>query len=188
VKGAEWYQFPVFRGPNAADNVYYALVRNVVGHVDFTPVFEQPLKQQKISYAHAFALPVILESGIQHLAGKADDAQSGYRKLFNEYPFMKDFLRILPAFWDETRLLHAHPQSHVVVARRNGKRWFVAAISSAEKELVLDLPLGFLPKDMPFLAIVEGEKPDQLRQYKTQAGELSRLVLKPRGGAVFYSE
>ena len=50
------------------DHVRYALIRNVVGPMDYTPlVFDLPYRQQKISYAHSLALSVVFESGLQHL-------------------------------------------------------------------------------------------------------------------------
>lgn len=188
VKGAEWYQFPVFRGPAPRDHVFYALTRNVVGPMDFTPiVFAQALKQQNASYSHSLALAVVFESGVQHFADKADDTAQGYRKVFAQYPFVQEFLRIVPVHWDETRLLSADPDSHVVFARRSGKDWFVGAISAAKHDLDLDVRLETLQgQSYEQWTISEGATPDSFQESRTTWTKPASLKLKlrPMGGAV----
>jgi len=144
VKGAEWYQFPVFPGPGARDNVYYAFTRNAIGPMDYTPlVFEQAFKQQKISYAHSLALAVIFESGVQHFADNADDVQKGFRKLFGLYPFVGQFLRDVPVAWDGTVFLEGLPDTHIVLAREKQGVWYVAGISSSSREIHVRQPFTF---------------------------------------------
>lgn len=188
VKGAEWYQFPVFRGPNAQDNVFYSLTRNVVGPMDYTPiVFAQALKQQKICYSHSLALSVIFESGVQHFADKADDDTVGYRKIFAQYPFVRDFLRTVPVAWEETRLLSANPDSHVALARRSGNDWYVGVISAANKELELEIPLDFLAEaSYEKWTISDGASADSFRESKEKVAQRTplQLRLRPYGGAI----
>lgn len=188
VKGAEWYQFPVFRGPAPRDHVFYALTRNVVGPMDYTPVvFEQALKQQKASYAHSLALAVVFESGVQHFADKADDTAQGYRKVFAQYPFVQEFLRTVPVHWDETRLLSANPDTHVVFARRSGRTWYVGAISASAHDLELEIPLEMLQGDNhEQWTISEGSAPESFSESRVTSAKRASLKLKLRsnGGAV----
>ena len=53
----------------------------------------------------------------------------------------KDFLRMLPNNWDDTKLIEAFPGKLYVVARKTGKKWYVAGINGedVEKDLLLDL-------------------------------------------------
>lgn len=44
-----------------------------------------------------------------------------------------DFLREVPTTWDETRYIDGVPGEYVVLARRNGDKWYVAAINALEK-------------------------------------------------------
>ncbi len=190
VKGAEWYQFPVFRGPNAQDNLYYALTRNVVGPMDYTPlVFEQALKQQKISYAHSLALSVIFESGVQHFADNADDPQKGFRRLFSQHPFVKDFLRDVPTAWDHTLFREGNPHTHLVLAREHRGVWYVAGISAASHEIQIRQPFIFAhPGHYRAEWITAGDTPDSLRysatELQTGPEQLIDVTLKPRGGFV----
>jgi alpha-glucosidase len=48
-----------------------------------------------------------------------------------------------PTRWDETHAISGHPGEHVAVARRQGQRWFVGAMTNEEAR-TLNVPLGFL--------------------------------------------
>ncbi len=51
-----------------------------------------------------------------------------------------DFLKRLPAAWDETRLLAGYPGESVVMARRSGDVWYVAGINGTGEMRSLDFP------------------------------------------------
>lgn len=190
VKGAEWYQFPVFRGPNAHDSVYYAFTRNVIGPMDFTPlVFEQAFKQQKITYAHSLALSVIFESGVQHFADNADDIKKGFRKLTGEYPFVGAFLREVPAAWQETLLLEGNTDSHVVVARVHEGVWYVAGVNATTSDIHIRQPFTFgVYGKYRAEWIREDGSGDTLRytesELHTGGTQFIETVIRPRGGFV----
>lgn len=59
-------------------------------------------------------------------------------------PFELDFLRSVPARWDETRFVDGYPGRYVVLARRSGDRWFVAGLNATGSELNLTLSLPML--------------------------------------------
>ena len=46
-----------------------------------------------------------------------------------------DFLREVPTTWDETRYIDGRPGEHVALARRNGNKWYVAAINACDPVL-----------------------------------------------------
>ena len=54
-----------------------------------------------------------------------------------------EFFRGLPTVWDETVVLSAEVAQHVVIARRSGARWYLAA-RNGETPLTLRVPLKFL--------------------------------------------
>ena len=184
VKGAEWYQFPVFRGPSALDHVRYTFTRNVIGPMDYTPlVFKLPFKQQKITYAHSLALGVLFESGLQHFADIADQEDKGYRTIFKKHPKLKNFLAQLPVSWDESKLLAGSPDDYVVVARRKGKKWFIAGISGLERKLEIDLDFKqFCETKCQVLGIVDSEEKESLTFTKLK---LNKITMKAKGGFIF---
>ncbi|MEU3643898.1 glycoside hydrolase family 97 catalytic domain-containing protein [Lentzea sp. NPDC034063] len=126
VRGAENY-------PPAANNPVQFFTRNVAGSMDYTPVSLE-VGTKEASIAHEIALPVVYESGWTHFADKPE--------AYERHPQALRYLDQIPTVWDETRLLNGDPDSHAVVARRNGDRWFVGGIASQER--TLQAPLGFL--------------------------------------------
>jgi alpha-glucosidase len=54
-----------------------------------------------------------------------------------------EFLAAVPTEWDETKVLDARIADYVVVARRNGKDWYVGAMNDWTLRAV-DIDLSFL--------------------------------------------
>jgi hypothetical protein len=120
--------------PTALHDVRLTFTRNVVGPMDFTPVaFQDMLDMRDISFAHSLAEAVAFYSGIQHFGDAADREDAGYRAVFKQSPVVFDLLRGIPATWDETRLLEGNPDTHIVIARRRGSTWYVAALNGEEQ-------------------------------------------------------
>src|SRR2546421_10045905 len=85
--------------------------------------------------AAELAQSVVFESGLQNYA---DSVES-----YDAHPVAERLLRQVPSVWDETTLLSGDPDSHVVLARRNGSDWFVGAIVAGPGRTVA-VPLSFL--------------------------------------------
>ena len=45
----------------------------------------------------------------------------------------------MPTTWDETRLIDGYPGRNIVLARRHGAAWYVAAINASDEPLTLDV-------------------------------------------------
>src|SRR5204862_5804216 len=54
-----------------------------------------------------------------------------------------EFFRDLPTVWDESVVLSAEVGKHLVIARRSGDRWYIAAMNG-DAALTLDVPLAAL--------------------------------------------
>lgn len=99
-----------------------------------------------------------------------------------------EFFRGLPTVWDETVVLSAEVAEHVVVARRSGDRWYLAAMNN-DRPLTLRAPLSFLGDGRWTLhafadAADSTERPEAISDTTMQidaAGALD-LVLAPSGG------
>ena len=189
VRGSEAYRF-VWPGPFGRDDVLYAFTRNVVGSMDYTPtVFEDALRVVGSTYAHELALPVVFESGLTHLADRGDgEPGTGYRAVFDAFPFVRDFLADLPSAWDETLLLAGHPRSHVVLARRAGEEWYVGAISG-DGSVTERVELPFLDPALAYESerIGRGGGPAELvRVLERRArDDVLEIVLAPDDGVVW---
>lgn len=136
VMGSEFYlDYCSFApaGPDAAHNCTLPFTRNAVGPMDYTPVVYSSRKTGTTD-AHQTALTVIFTSYALHTAEKA--------AVLLAHP-CRPFLEQVPVIWDETRLIEGMPASCVTMARRSGKRWFVAGIC-ARRPRIAQFSLDFL--------------------------------------------
>ncbi|MDP5030546.1 MAG: glycoside hydrolase family 97 protein [Paraglaciecola sp.] len=115
--------------------------RNLFDPMDFTPMVlgDIPNIERKTTNGFQLALPVIFTSGIQHLVTTPEQ--------MSQVPdYVKTYLQNIPGQWDESRLLDGIPGKLVVIARRAGNTWYVAAINGEDKAKALQLDLVFMGK------------------------------------------
>lgn len=139
------------RGNPPEHTVTLPFTRMLAGPVDYTPgIFNTtwfPPQSPEDSFgqrndgtrvhttrAHQIALYPVLLSGVQMLA----DVPEHYR----DQPEF-EFLRQVPATWDDTRVVNGAIGDHITVARRSGRRWFVGSLTD-EHPRSLPVPLDFL--------------------------------------------
>lgn len=127
VRGAENY-------PPAANNPVQFFTRNAVGSMDYTPVSLE-VGTKEASIAHEVALPVVYESGWTHFADKPE--------AYARHPEALRYLNQVPTVWQQTEVLAGDADTHAVVARRNGERWFLGGISAGDPR-TLHASLDFL--------------------------------------------
>jgi alpha-glucosidase len=84
--------------------------------------------------AHQLAMYAVYEAPIQMVS----DSPAAYK---NQPAF--DFIKAVPATWDETRVLNGVPGAYVTIARRHGKEWYLGSMTNWDAR-TLDLPLTFL--------------------------------------------
>lgn len=99
-----------------------------------------------------------------------------------------EFFRGLPTVWDDTIVLSAEVAQHVVIARRSGSRWYLAAMNG-DAPLTLKVPLKFLGAgkwqlhafaDTPESAVQPERIADTTRP--VSATDTIELTLAPAGG------
>ena len=177
VYGAEWYNnVATFTDKAACHNATLPFTRNVIGPMDYTPcTFSDSQHPHITTKAHELALTVLFESALQHLA----DRPESYMVQPQE---VKDFFTNLPTVWDETHLLSGYPGESVVMARRNGKTWYIAGINGTnqEKELTIDKKMiGKFSKATLFEDTSKGDwNIHQIKKLPTS------IICQPRGGFI----
>jgi len=195
VKGAEFYNINVGGinipiDPKPIDHVRYAFIRNIVGSMDYTPVvFSKAYKKTGVSFSHQLALSIIFESGLQHFADQADlDSSEGYRSVFNDYPFVRQFMKDVPSTWDDTRLLQGDPETHVVLARRKNEEWFIAGINGQQGREDIAINFDFLEEgnyNVEFIGTgAGGGTTFQQRITQSYSGDTLSFKLEPKDGFV----
>jgi alpha-glucosidase len=170
-------------------NVTLAFTRMLAGPMDYTPGgFENVTRETFASggplmamgtRVHQTALFVVFESEFQIVAD-SPAAYDGQKEL--------EFLKAVPASWDETRVLNGVPPKYITIARRRGSEWFVGSITDWDAR-EFDLPLGFLGSGA-YDAEIYADGPNAAAQPKDSVVEKRRVnaqtVLKmklaPGGG------
>jgi alpha-glucosidase len=154
VLGAEWNKMD--RRITPEHNLMLPYTRMLAGPMDYTPggfrngtpaTFEvhgtMPLTQT--TRGQALAMYVVFDSPLQMVSDEPDT----YRDAAGF-----DFIRRVPTAWDETRFLSGEPGRDIVLARRQGKTWFIGAMTASEPR-TQRVSLKFLPSGKYHAAIWE---------------------------------
>jgi alpha-glucosidase len=164
--------------------------RMLAGPMDYTPggfnnLLQKDFKPRAASLnvmgtrMHQTALFVVFESELQTVADNPA-AYDGQKET--------EFLKAVPASWDETRVLDGVPGKYITIARRSSKDWFVGGITDWDAR-ELDVPLNFLAGGR-YIAEIYADGPNAAAQPKESAVEkrqvnsstVLKLGLAPGGG------
>ena len=126
VRGMEWSKWSAESEPK--HNVTLPFTRMFLGPMDYTPgamrnatrATFRPINSQPMAMGtrcHQLAMYVVYEAPLQMLS----DSPSNYLR----EPEAMEFLGAVPTEWDDTKVLDAKIAEYVVVARRNGKDWYI---------------------------------------------------------------
>jgi alpha-glucosidase len=119
-------------------NTILPFTRNVVGPMDYTPVmFRDNVYPHLTTYAHELAQAVVYESGWIHFA----DGTKAYLELPE---VARQFLKDVPAAWDDTKFIEGYPGKYIVIARRKGNQWFLGGLTGQDTTRKFNLDLSFL--------------------------------------------
>jgi len=189
VRGMEWSKWSAESEPQ--HNVTLPFTRMFLGPMDYTPgamlnatkktfapIHERPMAMG--TRCHQLGMYVVFESPLQMLA----DSPSNYLR----EPEAMEFLAPVPTVWDETKVLDAKLGEYVLVARRNGRDWYIGALTNwTGRDLEVDL--SFLPSgSFTMEAYQDGVNADRLAsdyaKTKTQVTSSKKLkiTLAPGGG------
>jgi alpha-glucosidase len=189
VRGMEWSKWSAETDPD--HDVTLPFTRMFLGPMDYTPgamlnaqksmfraVNDRPMSQG--TRCHQLAMYVVFESPLQMLS----DSPSNYLR----EPEIMEFLGPVPSEWDETKVLDAKIAQYVAVARRNGKDWYVGAMTNwSPRELEVDF--SFLPEgNFTLQAYQDGMNADRMgsdyKMVKSQVNRGTKLKIKlaPGGG------
>lgn len=175
-------------GSTPEHETVYAWVRAIAGPADihpgsFNPVMPEAFKPDEDylramgTLARQLALYVVIESGLP----MASDAPAEYLKRPRAFEFVKK----VPAAWDETRVLAGEPGESIAVARRKGNAWFIGAITDRNARK-LSVPLKFLGSGK-FRAEIWADDPAKpgeviFKKRNLNAADTLDLELSPSGG------
>ena len=118
--------------------------RGLLGPMDFTPggFINKSVNDFKLTYptevmgtrSRQLAMTVVYESPLLCLC----DAPQNYKGKLGA-----DFLKSIPTVWDETKVISAEVAKHIVIARRSGNKWYLAAMNG-DDSFETSIQLSFL--------------------------------------------
>lgn len=174
-------------------NLMLPFIRNLAGPMDFTPGSVHNVTREDYSgnwghpmtlgtRAHQSAMFVVFESPLQMIC----DSPSNYENA----PGYAEFLSKIPVTWDETVGIEAQIGDYLVMARRKGDKWYVAAMNDWTPR-DLTVKLDFLPEGKWSMeSVADGKNAHRMAtdhkfETKTVAtGDVLDLHLAPGGGWV----
>lgn len=137
IKG---FEYITFEQKNANEEPTHCAMlpftRNAFDPMDFTPMslYKIPRIKRVTTPAFELALSVLFLSGVQHFA----EIPEGMRHMPD---YIKDFLRQLPVKWDDVVFIDGFPGEFVVLARRAGRKWYVAGINGTGNSKTVNVTL-----------------------------------------------
>ena len=176
--------------PDATHNTILPFTRMINGAADYTICYFDP--RLKVTHGHQLAASLTYYSPLVTLFWYDTPERVA------DVPELAWFDH-LPTSWDETRVLSGHPGESIVIARRKGADWYVAAMTNNEAREV-SIPSNFLPNGRYEVTIYEDDPQaqtathvavrKQIVNYKSanhkSAASSINLHLQPFGGAVMH--
>lgn len=123
----------------------HPFIRNAVGCMEFGGVFlNKRLNRsndggtiRRTTDIFQLATAVLFQNPIQNFALAPNN-------LTDAPQICLDFMKQVPTTWDETRFIDGYPGRYIVLARRHGNTWYIAAVNATAEPLKLKLDLPVL--------------------------------------------
>ena len=118
----------------------HPFIRNTVGVMEFGGCFmnerlhrsNQRGTTRRTTDVFQLATCVLFQNPIQNFALAPNNLEDAPKVCL-------EFLREVPTTWDETRYIDGLPGEYVVLARRNGDKWYVAAANAVDQTLEVNV-------------------------------------------------
>ena len=167
--------------PDATHNTVLPFTRMINGAADYTICYFD--KRLKVTHGHQLAASMVYYGPLQVLYWYDTPER------VEDVPELK-WLDELPTTWDESHVLSGTPGESIVIARRKGTDWYVAAMTNTEGRTVTITPADFLTAGK-WQTTIYNDAPSV--DTSTKVGVTNRIVhckssirlqLQPSGGAV----
>lgn len=163
----------------------HPFIRNAVGCMEFGGVFlNKRLNRsndggtiRRTTDIFQLATAVLFQNPIQNFALVPNN-------LTDAPQICLDFMKQVPTTWDETRFIDGYPGRYIVLARRHGNTWYIAAVNATAEPLKLKLDLPVLAGQEVSLYSDDKKMQPQLKLQRIKADGSLQLTVQPQGGAV----
>lgn len=132
-----------FCDTEAFNATLHPVIRNSVGSMEWGGTFlnrrlsrdNRHGSERRTSDAFQLATTVLYQNPIQNFALAPNN-------LTDAPAWALDYMKAVPTTWDETRYIDGYPGRYVVLARRHGDDWRIAAVNASTEPLDLSLNLA----------------------------------------------
>lgn len=173
------------REKEAFNATLHPFIRNAVGSMEFGGVLLNKFLnkgntkglERLTTDAFQLATAVLFQNPVQMFGLTPNNLQ--------DVPaFELDFLKDVPTTWDETVFIDGYPGKYSVIARRNGKKWYVVGVNAEKtaKVLKLNLPM-FAGQSVTMYNDKEDKQTYTTSVTISKKGEVS-ITMQPNGGFV----
>lgn len=163
----------------------HPFIRNAVGCMEFGGVFLNKCLNRsndggtirRTTDIFQLATAVLFQNPIQNFALAPNN-------LTDAPQICLDFMKQVPTTWDETRFIDGYLGRYIVLARRHGNTWYIAAANATAEPLKLKLDLPMLAGQEVSLYSDDKKMQPQLKLQKIKTDGSLQLTVQPQGGAV----
>jgi alpha-glucosidase len=180
IRGEEYVTFAQYFADNQPSHcTIIPFTRNLFDPMDFTPVNFSGIPQIKRRTTGGFeiALSVMFTSGIQHIA------ETPYG-MAAQKDFVKEYMGTLPNTWDDVKFIDGYPGKFVLLARKEGDRWYVAGINGENSERKMTLTFPFISEKSKGIIITDSDNAKDLIERDIDFSTPLNLTLQSYGGFV----
>ena len=163
----------------------HPFIRNAVGCMEFGGCFlNKRLNRnndggttRRTTDIFQLATTVLFQNPVQNFALAPNN-------LKDVSPVCMDYMKTVPTTWDETCFIDGYPGKYVVLARRHGNTWYLAAVNAGKEIVKLKLDLDMFAGKTVSLYKDDKKGEPQLVTLKVKESGKVQLEILPQGGVV----
>ncbi|MGC4102420.1 glycoside hydrolase family 97 protein [Ferruginibacter sp.] len=173
------------RDAEAFNATLHPFIRNAVGSMEFGGVLlnkfltksNQGRNKRLTTDAFQLATAILFQNAVQMFGLTPNN-------LTDVPSFEIEFMKKVPTIWDETVFVDGYPGKYVVIARRQGSKWYVAGANAGKDVLKVPLKLPMLAGRKATLYNDDLEKAPYTKEISiSETGEYE-IEIQPNGGFV----
>lgn len=129
----------------------------------------------------ALATAVLFQSPVQHFALAPNN-------LTDAPVWAMDFMKTVPALWDEVKFIDGYPGKYVVLARRHAETWYIAGVNAQKEPLKLKVKLPMVDAGKELMMYSDNKNLEgELQIVKLNKKQEIQITIPCNGGMVMVS-
>lgn len=162
----------------------HPFIRNTVGSMDFggsalNKYYNANNAQgsrRMTSDVFALSTAVLFQSPVQHFALAPNN-------LTDAPAWAIDFMKQVPTTWDEVRFVDGYPGKYVVLARRQGDKWYIAGVNAQKETVKLKIALPMFTAGQQVQVYSDSEElQGSVKQMKINKKQELQVTMPCNGG------